>query len=111
MQALPQQMGATMCVAVLSFSLSPQPFEKLVHEGLQKSHDKFQKWGMVTVNHMNDYVAEPRYGTHFYTFLGMTHSHTTTSNQQLPQSKLEKQVEGLLAMMGLMATNALCKPN
>ena len=32
--------------------------KKLAHVALQKSHDNFQKWGVVTVNHMNYDVAE-----------------------------------------------------
>jgi len=29
-----------------------------VHVALQQSHDIFQKWGVVTVNHMNDDITE-----------------------------------------------------
>ena len=32
--------------------------KNLTHMALHKSHDNFQKWGVVTVNHMNDDVAE-----------------------------------------------------
>lgn len=29
-----------------------------MHVALQQSHDIFQKWGVVTVNHMNDDITE-----------------------------------------------------
>ena len=50
--------NALCCFSLSLFPTTLNLLEILMHVTLQKSHDNFKNWGVVTVNHMNHDIAE-----------------------------------------------------